>query len=77
MAAAAKKTKKFNGRQKAIIAFALEFLKSNLNDEIQKELTDNFQAVSGPDEDPHGAEDMPSEVEENEIDGLIRRIEQG
>lgn len=68
------KTFTVNNREREIILFALESLKSNLDDEAQEYLADRFQATSSPDDDPKGAEDMPSEVEENEIDGLIRRI---
>lgn len=64
-----------NNREREIVLFALEFLKSNLNDEAQEILADHFQASSGPDEDPRGAELQPSEVDEDEVDGLIRRIE--
>lgn len=64
-----------NNREREIIVFALESLKSNLDDKAQEYLADQFQWTSGPDEDPKGAESVPSEVEENEIDGLIRRIE--
>lgn len=73
----AKKTQKFdiNTREREIILFALEFFKSNLTDEAQEILADHFQAVSGPADDPHGAESVPSEVDEDEVDGLIRRIE--
>lgn len=69
--------KKFsvNNREREIILFALESLKSNLDDDAQEYLADRFQARSSPDEDPKGSEDMPSEVGENEIDGLVRRIE--
>lgn len=63
-----------NNREREIVLFALESLKSNLDEDAQAYLEDRFQASSGPDEDPAG-DDGPSEVEENEIDGLIRRIE--
>lgn len=69
------KTFTVSNREREIILFALESLKSNLDDEAQEYLADRFQATSGPGEDPHGAETVPSEVKENEIDGLIRRIE--
>lgn len=69
--------KKFtlNNREREILLFALDSLKSNLDEDAQKYLEDRFQASSSPDEDPKGAELVPSEVEENEIDGLARRIE--
>lgn len=68
------KTFTVSNREREIILFALESLKSNLDDEAQEYLADRFQATSSPDEDPEGAEDVPSEVGENEIDGLVRRI---
>jgi hypothetical protein len=69
------KTFTVSNREREIILFALESLKSNLDAEAQEYLADRFQASSSPDEDPKGAETVPSEVEDNEIDGLIRRIE--
>jgi len=69
------KTFTVNNREREIILFALASLKSNLDSEAQEYLADRFQATSSPDEDPKGAEGVPSEVEENEIDGLVRRIE--
>lgn len=69
------KTFTVNNREREIILFALESLKSNLGIETQEYLADRFQASSGPDEDPKGAEGVPSDVEDNEIDGLVRRIE--
>jgi len=69
------KTFTVNNREREIILFALESLKSNLDEDAQKYLEDRFQATSSPDEDPRGAETVPTEVEENEIDGLVRRIE--
>lgn len=68
------KTFTVSNREREIIVFALESLKSNLDDKAQEYLADQFQATSGPGEDPEGAEVVPSEVEDNEIDGLVRRI---
>lgn len=70
-----KKAFAINNREREIILFALELLKSNLDEDAQEYLADRFQASSGPDEDPNGSEGVPSEVEEREIEGLVRRIE--
>jgi hypothetical protein len=64
-----------NNREREIILFALSHLNANLDDDAQEYLANRFQATTSPDDDPKGAEDVPSEVTENEIDGLVRRIE--